>query len=194
MSGNVLIGRGVKRGWNDYTVSGIALPTTGPNPPAISEIRPGVMGMGFVDGAIRKESYFTIHILHDYQAGTLVYPHVHWTHNAAIPAGNVVWGFDISTARGHNVMAYPAPTTIKLQQAALAQYFHHIIEATDVQAIPATYLEPDTLIKMTVFRDPTDVNDTFADTAFLDCVDFHVLSDGYLTHEKARPFTKIIEF
>lgn len=191
---NVLIGKGVKRGWNDYIISGLVLPTTGPNPPVISEFRNGLYALGFVDGAIRKETYANIHILHDYKMGTLIYPHIHWSHSEAVPAGNVVWGLMFSIARGHNVQAYPAPTTIYLQQTALAQYTHHIIEASDAQAIPFVNAEPDSLVKITVFRDPTDVNDTFAGTAFLDFIDLHVETDGFLTQEKTRPFTKLIDF
>jgi len=192
MGGNIVTGKNVRRGWNDYSIAGASLPTTGPASPALSELRDGIYAMGFVDGAVRKETYCAVHIFHDYKPGTLIYPHIHWSHKAAVPAGSVVWGLTWSMAKGHNVEAFPAAGTITLQQAAGAQYMHHIVEASTIQAIPAS--EPDSLIIMTVFRDPTVGGDTFADTAYLLFIDFHVMTDGFLTHEKARPFSKIIQF
>ena len=77
-----------------------------------------------------------------------------------------------------------------MTQAAGAQYTHQIAEVSDDDAIPATNLEPDSVIKLRIFRDPADADDTFENDAFLLFVDIHYQSDGAFTVGKVSPFTK----
>ena len=179
------------RGWNDYLTSGLALPKGGANQPSLPLFRDGIYQLAFDGtGASIEETYTNIHILHDYKSGTKVYPHIHWSHNNVAPSGDVVWKIDYSVAKGHSAGAFPAPTTISLQQTAAAQYTHHIIETLEANAIVSTNLEPDSVIMMRIYRDPTDGNDGFEDDAFLLFVDLHIEADGNFTNEKVTPFTK----
>ena len=179
------------RGWNDYLTSGLALPKGGANQPTLKEFRDGIYSLAFTGtGSTAEESWTEFHILHDYKFGTKVYPHVHWSHNNASPSGDVVWKVDYSVSKGHSGGAFPAPTTVSLQQTAAAQYTHQIIETSEGNAIAATNLEPDSIILIRIYRDPTDSNDTFEDDAFLLFIDLHIEADGNLTHEKVSPFTK----
>ena len=178
-------------GWNDYLTSGLGLPKGGANQPILKDFRNGLYQLAFTGvGGTAEESWVEFHILHNYKDGTKVYPHVHWSHNNASPSGDVVWKIDYSVSKGHSGGIFPAPTTISLQETAEAQYTHQIIETSEGNAIPATNLEPDSVIIMRVYRDPADGNDTFEDDAFLLFVDLHVECDGRLTNEKVRPFTK----
>lgn len=178
-------------GFNDYLGSGLALPKGGANQPSLLEFRNGIYLTAFTGaGGSIEESWTSFHILHDYEAGKKAFPHVHWSHNNASPSGDVVWKIDYSVSKGHSGGIFPAPTTISLQQTAEAQYTHHIIETSEGNAIPATDLEPDTVVIIRIYRDPTDGNDDFEDNAFLLNVDLHYESDGMLTNEKVRPFTK----
>jgi hypothetical protein len=93
-------------------------------------------------------------------------------------------------ARGHDLGTFPAPTTVTLQDTALAQYTHHIIETTEGNAIPSTNVEPDSVILFRIYRDPAHANDTFENDAFLVNFDLHFEADGQRTNEKVSPFTK----
>ena len=181
-------------GWNDYLSAGLGLPKGGANQPTLTEFRDGLYLTAFTGtGVTTEESWSSFHILHEYEAGTKVYPHVHWSHNIAVPSGDVVWKIDCSIAKGHSGGTFPAPTTVTLQQTAAAQYTHQIIETSEGEAFASTNLEPDSVILVRIYRDPADENDTFADDAFLINVDLHYEADGALTHEKVRPFTKKLE-
>jgi hypothetical protein len=178
-------------GFNDYLTSGLVLPKGGAGQPKLVEFRNGIYLTAFTGvGVTVEESWTSFHILHEYESGSKVYPHIHWTHNNASPSGDVVWKMDYSVSKGHSGGTFPSPTTISLQETAGPQYTHHVIETIEGNAIPSTDLEPDSLIIARIYRDPTDANDTFEDDAFLLNVDLHYESDGSLTNEKVRPFTK----
>lgn len=180
-------------GFNDYLNSGLNLPRTAANAPIMTPFQGDMDQLAFTGtGALVKETWANIHILHDYKEGTKLYPHIHWSHNNATPSGDVKWLIDYSVSKGHSGGVFPAATTISLVQTAAAQYTHQIIETSDGDAIAATNLEPDTVIQFRIYRDPADGADTFEDNAFLLYFDCHVSSDRILTNEKVSPFTKTI--
>jgi hypothetical protein len=177
-------------GWNDYLTSGLQLPKGGANQPTLKEFRDGIYQLAFNGTTTAEESWTEFHILHDYEIGTKIYPHIHWSHNIAVPSGDVAWQIDYSVSKGHSGGTFPAPTTISLVETAGAQYTHQIIETSEGNAIPSTNLEPDSIIMMRIYRDPADGADTFENDAFLLFIDLHVECDGKLTNEKVSPFTK----
>ena len=179
-------------GWNDLTVGGLAVETKGSDPPDLAELRNGMYLFAFAGtGATVEQAFTSFHILHDYKAGTKLYPHVHWTHNTATPSGDVHWQLDYIVAKGHDLGTFGAPTTITLTDTALPQYTHQIIETTEGNAISSTNIEPDTVILFRLYRDPANGSDTFENDAFLVQLDLHYESDGRKTNEKTSPFTKI---
>jgi hypothetical protein len=176
-------------GFNDLRIGGLSLEITGPNPPTFKEFRSGMLQYAFAGtGVIVEQAFGNLHLNHEYKLGTIIEPHVHWSHNAAAPSGDVVWKLDYTLAKGFGLGTFPVPTTITLQQTAGAQYEHHIIE--DPTGIPAGNLDADTVLLCRLYRDPADGNDTFEDDAFLLEFDFHFISDGMLTNEDSPPFTK----
>ena len=181
----------VSGGWNDYIVVATSIPLTGPNAPTSTLYRDGLYLPAFTGvGVLVNEVWAAIHIEHDYKSGTALYPHVHWSHIIAAPSGDIKWGIEYSVAKGHQVGTYPTTTTVYKVQEAGAQYTHHIAEVSDGDSIPATNVEPDSVVLMRVFRDPSDVDDTFADNAYLIAIDLHYQSDGTYTTGKVSPFTK----
>ncbi|MCK5601079.1 hypothetical protein KAR91_04365 [Candidatus Pacearchaeota archaeon] len=178
-------------GWQDLVHSGLNLETTGPNPPTLKDFRSGLYQYAFIGTGVTVEQAFaSFHIPHDYKSGTKIYPHVHWSHNIAVPSGDVVWQMDYSVSRAFSLGGFPAPTSIELQQTAGAQYIQHVIEVSEGNAIPATNIEPDSMILLRLYRDPAHANDDFGNDAFIVGLDLHYESDGSLTNEKAAPFTK----
>ncbi len=176
-------------GWNDLLFSGVAL-GRGSSPPDLEVFIGGIEQYAFAGITTMEEAFFEIHILHDYKVGTVIYPHIHWSHKIASPTGSVVWQLEYSVAKGHSGGVFPASTTIELIETAGAQYTHQIVEADVADAIPATNLEPDSVILCRIFRDFAHASDTFEADAFLLQIDFHYESDLILTNEKVSPFTK----
>src|SRR3990172_5935871 len=176
-------------GWNDYTMAASSIPLAHSSAPALSLFRDGLYLPAFVGtGGNVKDAFVSIHIEHDYKPGTSLYPHVHWSHKVASPSGSVKWGIEYSVSKGHQLGVFPSSTTVYLTQAAGATYTHHIVEVSDGDAIPSTNVEPDSVVLLRLFRDPTDGGDTFEDDAFLVAVDLHYRSTGLFTNEKVSPF------
>lgn len=178
-------------GWNDYLSPGLNLPRNAANAPTIKTFRGNLQALAFAGNTGTEETWCSVHILHDYKEGTKLYPHVHWSHNNASPSGDVKWQIEYSVAKGHSGGTFPTATTISLTETAGAQYTHHVIEASEGDAIASTEIEPDSVILFRLFRDADDVADTFADDAFLLYLDIHFENDRILTPEKVRPFTKL---
>lgn len=179
-------------GFNDYLNSGLNLPRVGALAPTIKTYRGNIDQLAFTGVTTVNETFANIHILHDYKAGTKIYPHIHWSHIIGSPSGDVKWNIEYSVSKGHSEGTFPAPTTISVVQTAGAQYAHQISEVSGGDAISATNLEPDSVIQFRVYRDPGDGEDTFANDAFLLYFDCHFESDRILTNEKVSPFTKTI--
>lgn len=178
---------GGRSGWNDMLASLSASKAVGVNAPTWATIRDGIQAWAFSASAM-NEIWLNFHIIHNYAAGTTLYPHIHWT-TAGTNTGVCRWGFEWTVAKGFNFEAFPATSTFYLEAAASGTaYKHYITEVADGAALPAT--EIDSLLLMRVFRDAANVNDTLTDTAFGLFVDLHYQSDGMLTNEKARTFTK----
>lgn len=142
--------------------------------------------------ASQKEVYISFHIGHDYMMGSRLYPHVHWiTNNTDTTVCR--WGFQYSVAKGHQQQAFftegGGSTTVYVNQTKSATaYMHHIAEVSDADAIPATNLEPDSVIIMRIFRDSDNAADTFTGSAWVTNVDCHYLADRHATPNKAPAF------
>jgi hypothetical protein len=176
-------------GYDDYLFEHYPALVSGSVAPDLKTFRGGLECAAFEGtGTTVKNIHGNVHMQHDYVAGTAISFHIHWSHIIAAPTGNVVWQIEYSIAKGYGVEAFPAPTTITLVQAAGTQYFHHIIEGSD---ITSASLEPDSLMAIRIFRDPAHASDTFANDAFFMRCDIHVQVDNQGTNEKARPFTKV---
>jgi|LakMenE01Jun11ns_1017448.scaffolds.fasta_scaffold9950467_6 hypothetical protein len=141
---------------------------------------------------VLQQFWTCFHIDHDYAPNTVIYPHVHWFNAAAVPnTGNVRWGFEYVVAKGHSQQAFPltASTTVyKTQASSATRYMHAIAEVAIGDAIPATNLEPDSLIYMRVFRDAADAADTCTDKVYAFLADLHYQADAFGTLNKAPNF------
>ena len=173
-------------GWSDYLASLSSGKVAGANVPTWSNYRDGINAYSFSASAT-NEVWITFHINHDYQDGSKVYPHVHWSPNTT-STGVVRWGVEYTVQKGHQQGAFPASTTIYLEDtiSSDSQYQHRIIEASDAQAFDA--YEADTLVLCRVFRDGGHANDTFPDAVFGLMADLHVQIDKLATPNKTAPF------
>jgi hypothetical protein len=175
-------------GWRDELADVITRGTAGD--PTFKVFRDGIYAYAFEDHGAGTEdqvwAYF--HVQHEYAPGTKIYPHIHWSINAAI-TGTVRWGFEYIAAKGHNQQAFPASTTVYVNQTITTQYQHMIAEVSEADAIPIDNLEPDTIIAIRFFRNSSNAADTLAGDAFGFKVDCHYNVNGqFATKNKAPNF------
>jgi len=174
--------------WRDL-VGAIDVKGTGSADPSWSPIT-GLGGMYAYQfsATVMKEVWVMYHIDHDYAAGTPIYLHCHWVNDAASPnTGTVRWGFEYTVAKGHQQQAFPATTTVYAQQNCSAtRYMHHIAEVSLADAVPATNLEPDSILMVRIFRDAA--TDTCTDAVDLLLADCHYQAAKFGTKNKAPNF------
>lgn len=169
--------------WQDLLSDIGAGRAIGANAPSWATFRGGVSAYSFSASAM-NEVWFTAHIPHDYKPDTAIFPHVHWS-TTGTNAGVVRWGFEYTIAKGHTQEAFPATTTVYVEQAFNGTaYTHMIAEPTDAAAISSASLQPDTLIMCRLFRDAAHINDTQTGAAFAFFADFHYQSDENLTTKR----------
>lgn len=176
-------------GWADLLASIAAGKAVGANAPTWATILGGLAAYSF-SATIMNEVWVSFHIPHDYQVGTMFYPHVHWT-TGGVNTGVVRWGIEYSFARGYSTDAFPASATIYLEKAATGTAYKHMIsEAAEGAGVSIATLETDGILLCRLFRDAANAADTCTDAAFGLFVDLHYQSDGMLTNERNRTFTK----
>ena len=171
-------------GWRDI-IGDISLRGTGAADPSYSIYQGSIRAYSF-SASILQEVQVVFHIPHDYVPGSDIYLHAHWSNGATVPnTGNVVWGFEVSWAKGFGQNAFSTPTTYTVTQASPAiRYTGNIGETT---AITLTGLEVDSLILVRVYRDATNVADTCTDPVFLHTADVHYQSTNLATKAKVGP-------
>lgn len=176
-------------GYEDYLVANLDLGKSADSPTFKAFIGT-IQKFAFPDNAV-KEGFGDCHMLHTASTNSItVYPHIHWSSNAATPSGNVAWKVDYSYARGHGQDPFGTVATDSIPvQSCTAQYQHMIAESN---GITLTNLEPDMLVLVRLYRDTADALDTLTGDAFFLRSDFHVQVDSRPTYEKAAPFTKVI--
>ena len=176
-------------GWEDYLLANLDLGKS-VDSPTFKVFKDNFKYYAFPDSAV-KEGLGDLHVLHNISDTSLVvYPHVHWSTNAATPSGACQWKMDYMYARGHRGEAFGTQITETLPpDSPTVQYEHMITEST--AGVTLVDLEPDMMVLLRVYRDTGDAADTLVGDAFLFRVDFHVLVDGLATNEKAAPFTKV---
>ena len=170
-------------GWVDL-LTDIQTRTTGAGTPAFVTFQGTLRGYQF---AASDEVYGNFHIPHDWAVGTNLYMHVHWATTTAT-AGSATWRWTWSYARGYGIEGFSTPVTVDVTQAHCGiAYGHNIAEMTDAQAILPDNCETDGIIQWALKLQ----SDTLADQPFVFFADLHYQSDGRLTNERNRTFTKV---
>lgn len=145
---------------------------------------------GFLFSYINMEQVFCdFHIDHDYAMGTYLFPHVHWmptTNNAGV----VRWGFEYMVAKGHGQQKFSNPVTVYVNHTVPANSLgmHMVTEVPEAYAIPPTNVEPDSFVKLRVFRDAASSQDTYHAVVHGWCADLHHQIERMGTVNRAPDF------
>lgn len=178
-------------GWRDAYQDVSVL--TGSAAPEIGVYRDGLIAYKF-PASTMAECFANFHINHDYIAGQMVYPHVHWSTNTT-STGTVRWGVEYTLARRGDdtgLVNFGATQTLYIESTitdgAAAQYKHMVNESAEGYGIDGTDLKVDCLILTRFFRDAAHVNDTYPDPVYLLTVDIHYPCDVFATPLRTPPF------
>lgn len=174
--------------WQDYITSIEVRGTSGQNNPAFNTYMGNFQGYLFHASSM-NQAWCNFHIAHDYAMGTYIFPHVHWlpTTNSA---GAVRWGFEIMVAKGHSQQVFGNPVTVYATTSVPANSLglHVVSEVSEADAILPTNLEPDSFVKVRVFRDAAHPEDTYPGLAHAWFCDLHYQSDKFGTVNRAPNF------
>jgi len=176
----------VEYGWKDMTSSLAAGKAVGANAPTWGTFRDGLSAYAFSDTTM-NEMWIIFHPNHDIIEGEDFFMHIHWAPNTT-DTGVVRWGFEYTIAKGYGQEAFPASTTVYVEEtiSADSQYKHIITEQADGDGIPMP--EVDSLIQVRVFRDGAHANDTFGADVFGLTADLHYRSGKFATVGKRPDF------
>ena len=178
-------------GWNDLISNFVVKATSGLNNPSWGTLFNGLEGYLFAGNSM-NQVWCDFHIIHDIALGTVLYPHIHWCPTTT-GTGTVRWGIEYSVAKGHQQATgsvFPATTTVYVEQNidTASQWKHFVAEVSLADAIPATNIEPDSVIKMRIFRDAAHVNDTYAGNVHSWQADIHYQMATLNTKNKSPNF------
>jgi len=156
--------------WNDYNIAAIALATGAAAPDKVT-----VNGATYIEGyafdgnATTESLSGVIEILHGYVEGSDLRPHVHWAPTTT-GTGNVKWQMEYTIANADGT--FSTPTTITITDAAGGTAWQSLV--AEFATISGTGLEIGAQVHFSIFRDPSDVADTYAGDALLSSVGVHV--------------------
>lgn len=180
-------------GWRDL-VGSPTINTPGAADPNWATYRGNIKQYQF-SNVNTNELWFTYHVDHDYKPGSDMYLHVHWSQIVADASKAVKWSFDVSYAKGHDQAAFSAPIATSVTQSTSAVQYQHMIAEVQLSAaspsasqLDSDNLEPDGLLLVRIYRDPSDVADTAAQAPFVHTVDLHYQTDRRSTPNKAPNF------
>jgi hypothetical protein len=163
--------------WNDYSAPIEAKNISGGNNPSFNTYMGNFQGYLFHESTM-NQVWCDFHIKHDYAMGTYLFPHAHWLPTTTA-TGTVRWGFEVMVAKGHGQQAFGNPVTVfastTITESSLGM--HMVTEVDDLNAIPPLNLEPDSFVKIRVFRDAAHATDTYPDPIHAWCCDLHYQVD-----------------
>lgn len=147
--------------WNDLKDPFVVRAVQGGNNPTWDTFFNNIQGLKF-SGTTMNQVWCDFHIEHDIAKNTKIYPHVHWMPTSN-NSGTVRWGFEYTIAKSHGQQQFPSTTTVYSTTTINSNsiWLNSIGEVSDNDAILSNDIEPDSIIKMRIFRDAT--NDTYPD-------------------------------
>lgn len=165
----------------------VVVPNAGANLPTWTAFRSGIYAYAF-SASVLKEIWINFLLPHDVAPGTVLYPHIRWS-TTGTNAGAVRWGIEFTVAKGFSQQAFPASTTVYITQNGSGTAYQHMsAEVSEVDAIPATSIEPGSLILTRLFRDAAHASDNQTDVAFLLMAGLHYQKQYFGTVNKQPNF------
>jgi len=131
------------------------------NAPTWGTLYNGIQGLLFNRSTMNQATCEFI-LPYNIAENTIIYPVIH-TMPLTGNNGGIRWGIEYSITKSNGIDVY-GTSTIVYQTVTISSgtaYSNVPVEFTGVNAIPATKVEPNSIIKMRVFRDAAAPSDTF---------------------------------
>lgn len=163
--------------YEDIIIPGVAL-RAGSSAPDLVAFGPSgnILQYGFNGASTTEEVHGAVEIPHSYKEGSVLLPHVHWAPSDG-NAGDVKWQLEYTIVNAENGTGFPAPTTIgNAHPSDSVAWKHHI---DPLPEIDGTGLKIGAVLAFRLFRDPTDVEDTYGSDAILLSFGIHFQQDTF---------------
>ena len=164
--------------YDDINFEGISLATGNSAPDLITLYGQGnIVGRSFDGVNTLEQLYGGDEIKHTYAEGEDIYPHIHWmptTNNV----GNIKWNLDYALYNSEQSQTQPIVKTISVVDSTNGvAWFPHVIH---FPTIDGTGIKIGSHFRFRLYRNPSDVLDTYAYDVVLDSFGLHIPinSDG----------------
>lgn len=151
--------------WNDLIFRYYTMLNSSVSSASYKQINGNFFGFIFNEKTL-NQVWGEVHVTHDISLGTKIYPHIHWM-PMTTSIGVVRWGIEFIIAKGHSQQSFDFANSqtiyLEHQITTNSQYLNIVTETDDANAILSSDIEPDSIIKLRVFRDAGHPNDTFPD-------------------------------
>lgn len=150
--------------YDDISISGMSFAPGGAAAPDIIDfVTPNLKVYGFNGGGTVERLYITSESKHEYEEGSELEFHVHWTPTTT-GAGNVKWQAYVSWMSVDGI--FSAPTLLTGVSPARGQAWQNTY--ITLGTIPGAGMTINSQLVIQIFRDPGDAQDTYAsDAAFI---------------------------
>ena len=125
-----------------------------------------------------EEVYFAVQMPHQWKEETDLHPHVHWA-KSDTNAGDVTWGMEFTKQEIHATFPNTTIITASTPHGGASAQGDHKHSLTELGTIDMTGFDSvSSMLVCRVFRDATNVLDTYTSDAFLLEIDFHYEIDS----------------
>jgi hypothetical protein len=162
-------------GWEDLNFPALSLAKSASAAPNQGVIFASglIEGLLFNGDTLVNEVYGSGEILHSYDEGTDLYPHVHWMATDA-SIGNVTWYLEYNIANDDGV--YGAPIIVSATQVTTGVAW--VNQITEFSAINGTGLSLESQIAFRLYRNATSPSDTYSSEVALLSFGIHYQLDS----------------
>ncbi len=156
--------------------------------PILGTVKGNMKGLLF-SGTVLNESWVEFTLPNDVHLDSNLYLGVHWM-PISTSTGNVKIGLEYEIVKGFAQQSLSSTTTVYVEQniTTSQQYKGHTSLVADDDAIDDTAVEPGAIVRVRVFRDPTDSGDTFNDSIHLWQLSLHYQKARIGTRNKSPNF------
>lgn len=155
--------------YNDINLGSVSLGTGAGAPDNVTISSSGLIVKGFDGNVTTEQIYGSVEILHSYQEGTDIIPHVHWMPTTA-NTGNVKWQLEYALFKNNGTVT-STTTTITVSSSANGLAWEGILAAFSI--ISGTNITIGDQLVFRFFRNPTDGADNYGDDAAVNTIGFH---------------------
>lgn len=155
--------------FDDINIGSMSLGTAASAPGDVTISSTNIVVKGFDGNVTTEQLYGTVEVVHSYQEGSNLTPHVHWmpTTNGT---GNVKWQLEycISQKTGSSIVT---STTLTVNSSSNGIAWESIF--AEFPIISGTNISIGDQISFRFFRNPSDLADTYGSDAAINTIGFH---------------------